>query len=250
MMNQKVTMPGHYKHLRGFYALMAALIGLLSMAACGKSGPGFLSYEAVAQRAGPTQVQVGDWQLTLTRAQMVIGPLYFCSTQSASSDLCPQALNELLEQTTVDLMQPSPQGLGVIHGLSGVINTAYYNMGWSWFTTYHQPVPPGLGHSMILQWRAVHKEGKGIDFTAWVDIIPPVQGSRAIQGVKVNAQVNESTQRLTITANPSQWIAQIDYSAYLGQNISAVLLENTENQVFNVLLSAIRGAHRPVFQWQ
>jgi hypothetical protein len=68
-----------------------ALVTLLSVAlplavpGCIEASQEPLDYDAVAVTRGNGSAVVGAWSITLTRADVALGPFYFCAAASGSS---------------------------------------------------------------------------------------------------------------------------------------------------------------------
>lgn len=204
------------------FVFVAALALALSpsLAGCIEASQEPIDYDAVAVRRGDGTAVVGAWTITLTRADVALGPFYFCAAASGSSTLCESSIAELRSVTVVDALGPSPVAIGRVHGFSGAIRSASYDFGISWFDTQRAPTPaesprgsplPG-GHSMRLE--GVASSGATVlPFTADIDVVPQFQGQNAISTAPAFADVRSSATRLEVVLEPAAWLKQLDFDA-------------------------------------
>lgn len=213
-----------------------------------------LEYEAVAVPRGTTTVVAGSWSITLTRADVALGPFYFCAAASGSSTLCESAVAEITRVTVVNALAPEPASIGRVRGFSGAIQSASYDLGISWFQTQRAPTPaPALpaGHSMRLEGVAKNA-ATTIPFTADVDVVPQFQGQNAISTAPATADVRSSATRLEVVLDPIAWVRQLDFDAIAatvsagGQVPFAVTPGTPEH---NALLVGIKNLAPLQFQW-
>ena len=157
------------------------------------------------------------WDVTLSRAQVGLGPAYFCVTQADKPDLCETPLVEWAATATLDALQPQDQALGTVAGVSGDIRSVQFDYAITWFNTQQAPSPrsgaPG-GHSVQLEGEA-RKDGNVIHFTADVDLLPYSQGQRTVLGMPVTAAVDARTTRMTILVDPAACFAHVDFGGLL-----------------------------------
>src|SRR5262245_36883458 len=121
----------------------APLIALIAVAGygagygtgCGSTGQESVSYPIVGRGQAAEPFLVDGWEVTLTSARVGVGPIYFCATEGASSELCPIALGEFADAAVIDALDPTPRTLGRIDGFVGEIRSATYDFAYSWFNT-------------------------------------------------------------------------------------------------------------------
>lgn len=224
---------------------------LLALVACGDTGQSAVSLPLRAMGTGDGTTAAGAWQVTLTQAALGFGPLYFCATAAASADLCPSALAEYADSTTIDALSVTAQNLGSIDGIEGTIHSATYDFALSWLTRQSAAEAtagaPG-GHS-------AHFEGSATDgvrtvnFIADVDIVPQTQGSRAVQGVRTSVELDDSVQALQLQMDPATWWKKIDFEELYNSGENPVLIING-SKAHSALVIAITASHPLQFVWQ
>lgn len=194
---------------------------LLSLGtACGSTGAEPFTYPALARGPGPGPHALGDWQVTLTRADVAIGPVYFCATAAASPDLCDVAVAELTTATVADALVTTAQPLAEVTSLPGEIRSAMLDYGISWFPTQSDPeVMTDLGHSAALAGTAVRGD-MSVEFTAVLDLPPPTRGSPTVVGVPTTSR-DEIPTGLEIELPVHAWLGGVDWDelAALGTSV-------------------------------
>lgn len=191
-------------------ALVTALLLLAS--GCSGTGQPEVDYDAYAAGSPPRDVAAGDWTVTLDEATVAFGPVLFCASASGA---CETAIAEITDIARVDALDPGPQRIGLVRGLTGTVASASFDYGIHWFATEQSPVAapeaPG-GHSARLRGRAT-RGGEALDFTALVKAEPQFQGQRAVTGVRASATVGEEGALLTVNFDPTAWVTAIDFDA-------------------------------------
>lgn len=188
------------------------LAALLALAACGDTGGENFSVPLTGVGAGPGPFPVGAWQVTLTRADVAIGPVYLCATAAASPDLCDVALAEFTDAAVVDALAAS-QPLGELEARPGEPRSAMLDYGISWFTTDTRPrARTELGHSAHLVGTAVQGD-LSLRFDAIVDVAPPLRGSPALVGVRAHSEAQDEGSRLELQVDPRAWLTGVDFDA-------------------------------------
>jgi hypothetical protein len=202
---------------------MKRLLFLLSvLVACGVFCVGCIEasqepvdYDAVVVTRNNGTAVVDGWAITLTRAQIALGPFYFCAASSGSSTLCASSIGEVTRVSVVDALASAPASLGKVHGFTGNVQSVSYDFGISWFVTQSEATPaPSLpgGHSMRLEGEAT-KGTQRVVFTADVDVVPQYQGQNAISTAPAIANVQSSATRLEVVVDPASWLKQLDFDA-------------------------------------
>ncbi|MBK8172968.1 MAG: hypothetical protein IPK60_21910 [Sandaracinaceae bacterium] len=239
-------------------SLFAAII----LAACGQTGQNEVSYPILAAGIADATVAVGDWTIVLTRADVGIGPIYFCAASGASLDLCPHAVQEFTHDALIDGLDPTPQSLGQVTGVSGSLRSTKYDLGISWPLTSSNVVPSASapeGHSVFLAGRAT-RGTDSFEFTAEIDIEPSYQGAYAILGQRVDVAVADSNARLLVRVAPDQWLARLNFDSLFAMGASPVRIADgyaaledgsvdPRQAARNALVLAITNTQKPDFEW-
>jgi len=241
------------RHLGGALLLATSCWLALAATGCVESPQEPVSYPAVARGRGATAV-AGRWSITLTRAQVALGPFYFCAAASGSSTLCESSIAELRRVTVVDALAGADAPLGSVEGFSGVVKSAAYDFGISWFDTQTQATPaPALpgGHSMRLEGRATRLDdaSSSLSFTADVDLVPQYQGQNAIPTAPAEASVTSSDVRLAIEVDPASWLRQVDFDAVLARGETSLSIAPGTAE-HNALLLGIKNLTPPALRWE
>ena len=181
--------------------------------ACGSTGAEPFTYPLVATGAGAQPFAVGDWQVTLTRADVAVGPIYLCATAAASPELCATAIAEFTDIAVMNALDPAAQPLGDIAARPGDVRSAMLDYGISWFTTQTAPAALGeLGHSARLTGTAVLGD-MSLAFDATIDVTPPMRGSPALVGLHAVTDAPGEDSRLELRLDPRTWLAGVDFDA-------------------------------------
>lgn len=222
----------------------------IACAACIESPQEAVVYDAVALARGAGTADVGGWAVTLTRAEVALGPFYFCAASSGSSTLCAASIAELRSVTIVDALNPAPTALGKVNGFSGSIRSAAYDFGISWFETQAAATPsPALprGHSVHLEAEA-RKAGVRVGIVANVDVVPQYQGQNAVPTSPAVADVRSNATRLEVLLDPAGWLRQLDFDAIAASGKVPFEIEPGTAE-HNALLVGIKNLSPPELRW-
>ncbi|MBX3189576.1 MAG: hypothetical protein KF819_21300 [Labilithrix sp.] len=225
-------------------------LSALPLAACIASPQEPVAYEAVATARGASTIEVDGWSVTVTRAEVALGPFYFCAASSGSSTLCAAAIAELRNVTVVDALDPSPASLGTVRGYSGAIRSAAYDFGISWFETQSAATPSPIlpaRRSMRLEAEA-RKAGARVAIVADVDVVPQYQGQNAVPTAPAIADVTSSATRLEVTLDPAGWMRQLDFDAIAASGqVPFTIAPGTAEHT--ALLVGIKNLAPPELRW-
>lgn len=230
--------------------LLVMLLGGLGSSGCGETGQEEVSYPVFAAGTAPAPFIVGAYEVTLDVAQVGFGPVYFCATAAASSDLCPAALAEFASTATLDGVNDEAQQLGDVRGVTGEIRSATYDYAITWLSTQRNPTPaPGApgGHSAHFEGRAVGGATE-FRFVADVDVVPQLQGSRAVQGARVSANVQDSSVRLDVRFDPGAWWRSVDFSELEALGGDPVVVP-AGSRAMNAVVIGMTATAPPTFEW-
>ena len=198
---------------------------------------------------------VGAWQISLTRAELGFGPLYFCATAAASASLCPSAVAEFSDTARVDLLRTAPNPLGELFGVTGVINSATYDFGVVWGNTDRQPLATPAapdGHSAIFEGTATRGDTR-FAFRAELDLLAQFQGARVIQGARTHVDLSKAapgTAALTVQFEPAVWFSQVDFDSLQAAGADTPVLIGPGTSAYNGLVIGIGALAPPTFVWR
>jgi hypothetical protein len=226
-------------------------ICLLASLGCGSTVLEEVSYPAFGRGATPAPFFVGEWEVALSVAEVGIGPVYFCATEGASADLCPTAVQEMTYTATLDALDPTPHQLGDVTGVTGTIRSMTYDFAITWFPTQTTPTPQrGApdGHAARFEGRAT-RGATSFSFIADVDVLPPFQGTRAVQGARVRADVSSSQTRLDVKLDAARLFLGVDFDE-LSMTSGTPIAIGPGSRAHNALVFGLTGgATGPQFTW-
>lgn len=229
---------------RSIPLLVAAALG------CGATGQPEVSYPIFARGSAPAPVQAGSWTVTLEVARVALGPIYFCATAAASSELCATALGEYPQAAVIDALDATAVRLGDVTGVVGRVRSVTYDFGVSWLPTQSQPTPsraaPG-GHSAHFEGRAV-RGSTVLRFVADVDALPRLQGTLVVEGQRVDADITGPGARLDVRLDAGAWWTAVDFDALLARGEDPVVIA-PGSRAHNALVVAMTATAPPVFTW-
>ncbi len=230
------------------------LVALIALTACTDTGRNFVSVPFFARGTGVTSASVSGWDVTLTRADVAVGPIYFCATALASRDFCEDALLENLETQVVSGLDATERSLGNLDGVSGAIRSATYDYGYSYLLTHQQAEPNDgavEGHSAVLEGTAVRGPDT-LRFRLEVDVVPSLPGANAVQGAKTTQTITASNVELTVVVDPVAWLAVIDFDAVfaLPHDPDAVVIVGRGVVGHDAVVSGMTSLAPPTFEWR
>lgn len=232
---------------------------LVLCSACGETAGEALSVPCFGRGDGETSFVRGAWQVTLERAEVAFGPLYFCAASVPSEELCESAVVELDRSVTIDALDTTPQPLRPLRGTTGVVRSALFDYGISWPLTFRSPRPsdaaPG-GHSARFEGRATDG-ARTLVFTADVDVLPNAPG-RLTSSV-VTEHTLDVQSRLDVTLSPSRWWQSVDFDALAASAFADVDPDDPEptssahiqegSDAHGALVHELSAGARPRFVW-
>lgn len=193
----------------------------------------------------------GDWTVTLDDARIAWGPAYFCTTPFADVDLCPEALAELRAAATIDALDPSPQVLGELDGLSGTARSVMFDYGISWLLPATMAAPdPGAvdgAHSAHFAGTAVRGTTR-LRFVADVDMVPLNSGINAAHGVPVMHRFVDDADALTVRVDPSAILAGADWDELTTLSGDPIVLDESTT-LYQSIVIGLSSTSLPTFEW-
>jgi hypothetical protein len=195
-------------------ALVGALLWTLLLA-CGDTGQTRVQVPLAGVGTAPRPVTIADATVTLRRADVSFGPVYFCASEAGRAELCSVALAELRDAVVIHALDPTPEPLGALDGTSGAVRSAIFDYGIVWLLTENQPRALATaveGHSAVLEGDIV-RGAQTLRFRALVDIPPRVRGDQAVNAQRTSHTIDEDGARLTAAVDPHPWVERLDVDA-------------------------------------
>jgi hypothetical protein len=218
---------------------MYRILYIAILCGCGPSAQSSVQLSASAVGKPVTNTAIGDWTVTLDRAELGFGPVYFCAAAAARA--CDAASAELTSVVAIDLLNETPQPIGEVNGLSGTVRSVTWDYGISWLTTESAPnARAPSGHSLVLSGVAV-RGAQTVPFSVTLDALPLQPGAQAVLGAKTNATLVDGGS-LRVAFDVAQWLRGIDFAT-----LPAVITSTDE--AYQALLIAMTANAPPTFQW-
>lgn len=161
---------------------------------------------ALDGRGAATTESAEAYVVRLTKAELAVGPVYFCATAAASSSLCQTAVAEVRETFVVDALAPTSANVAELRGITGAIRSAQLDHGVSWFAGQQKPIAtrPNL-HSLVLEGTLTHL-GETRSFATVFDIVSSIAGERSVSGKRLQLELQASSNGLLVTVDPHLWL--------------------------------------------
>lgn len=227
------------------------IIAMPLLFGCGATGQAEVSLATSVVGAAPETLQLGDRAITLEVARIGFGPVYFCATAGASSDLCPTAQAELTQPFVLDGLSSAPREVAPVVGVTGTIRSASYDFGVTWLAVEQSPT----GHIPQLGTFAAHFEGTyrsdfgpARAFVADVEVRPQLQGTQTVNGARTFIEVREAAPSLLIEFDPNAWWSTVDASEF-DEFEGEPIVVPTDSRAHSALVAAMTATHGPTFTW-
>lgn len=161
--------------------------------------------------------------LELERAALAFGPLYLCASRSAG-ERCETARLEWLESAIVDLLEPAPQVVGVLRGVSGPVRSYMFDLGRA--ATLTSPRPVELPAARELGGASLLLRGNVEGPSGWVPFqvdmpLESVTGAssglpliQSAAGTTFSHEVTGKEKRLEIEFDVYTWLRAVDFTPY------------------------------------
>lgn len=169
----------------------------------------------------------GGVAVVLERADLAFGPLTLCAGFQAG-DNCDAALVEWTDAVVVDALDPEPQAVGTLEGISGTARSYMYDLGYVSLLTDSNPLElpaaASLGGSYRIEGVA-EVEGVAIPFRASAALAQPADVERGIPVVRSRADsgfalaLEPETASLTVRFDPAPWVADVDFRALVQHGV-------------------------------
>jgi len=208
---------------RGSSALFIGLV--LANSACTESAPTPVSLELYARGRAVTSALSDGTQLTLSRAELALGPVYLCAGPQAGQN-CQTALAEWRQARVVDVLGSGDQSLGTLEGYTGRALSYMHDCGIVSLLT--QEVPLVLPAAEELGQRSLELEGRAelaqsgaptIPFRIALAIASSADADRGQPVVRsspgqFDAEIGTETAKLTFSFDAGAWLTGLDQSAF------------------------------------
>jgi hypothetical protein len=232
-------------------SFVAATACAFALAGCIEASQEPVAYDAVAVSRDLGKGESNGWVVTLSRADVALGPFYFCAAASGSSTLCASSIAEVASVRVVNALAPASSPIGRVHGFTGSIQSVSYDFGISWFDTQTEATPapflPG-GHSMRLEGEA-RKGTMVVPFTADIDVVPQYQGQNAISTAPAVGTVASSATRLEVLLEPAAWMRQVDFDAIAAKTGARVFAIEPGMEEHSAVLVGLKNLAPPELRW-
>jgi hypothetical protein len=222
----------------------------VALVACLTSSQSEVEYGAEAIASSVDSITAGGWTVRLMRAELAFGPAYFCASASGSSSLCGTAIAELASVTRIDALSAAHVPLGRVHGLTGSVRSATYDLGILWLDTQQQPTPdPSTpnGHSAVLEGEAV-KGDVHLPFIVLLDVAPQYQGQHAIATAPALGDVASEDLVLEVHFDPARWLAQVDFDVAAARPERPLVVQAGSPEHTAVIVG-LKSLAPPEFRW-
>lgn len=223
----------------------------LWLSACGNVGQEHLVLNLAVRGTQQTSIEADGAVFKLTRAQVAVGPLYFCAADAADTELCETSLAELTQAVVIDALAPVSETGLELPGTTGVVNSVLYDYGVVWLLAQPTPGPlAGVEHSAILE-GTVTRDGRELGFVAYVDVLPNAPGATAVHGQRTRQDLADG-ELLTLAVDPYLWLRPVDVGALFALDVEGsgrVVIERG-SQAYEAILQGMQNRAPVQFEWQ
>jgi len=231
--------------------MLSLVVCALVLSSCAETSRSFVSLPMFAEREGDTSFEVDGFEVALSRAEVAVGPIYFCATAAADADLCPVAVAELREVAVIDLLDDGAQGIGTATATTGMVRSATLDYGRPFLLSENEPGPGPRAldaHSAVFEGEACREEAC-FTFVANVDITGREPGDSALPGLDTTFAISEEPQRLTLRADPSAWLERIDFAELASTTSDEVVAIEPGSQAYEAIVLAMTSRAVPDIAW-
>jgi hypothetical protein len=235
-------------------ARVLAVASAAALAACGETVGAHVDVAFYVQGSEARAVEIPGATLTLSEAQVSLGPLYLCATESAESALCETALGERLDVLVIDALDGSATRMGELSATTGTVRSAFFDYGLSWLLTKPGPTfaeGARFKHSARLRFHAEGDDGSTLEVEADIDIAPLAPGDAAVNGRRTEQTLGKQPLALTLALDASVWLTRIrseELSALDEDGDGRVILP-ADSQPYEAILQGMTAREPPRFLW-
>ncbi len=230
--------------------IVLCMLGCAALLACADTGPEHVRIPVFFRGSDASELRVEGGTYTLTRADVALGPLYFCAASGADAELCEASVAEFTGTGVVDALNGAETKLFELSGVTASVRSALYDYGVSWFNTEQAPEPKTkLGHSAVLE-GVLTLEDREIRFVANVDVEPRTRGGFAVFGQPTSHEISEGD-RLLLRLDPYRWLRpiNIDTLVELAGDSDELRIE-PGTQAYEALLQGMQNRAPLGFDWE
>lgn len=231
--------------------LIALIACALLLAGCDETSRSFVNVPMLAEREGDTSFAVDDFEVTLTRAELAVGPVYFCATAAADADLCHVAIAELRDVAVIDLLEDGAQRIGTVAATTGMVRSATLDYGRPWLLPESAPTagPRALdGHSAIFEGEAC-RDDACFTFEAALDLTPREAGDSTLPGLDTTFAIIEAQQQLALRIDASEWLEGVDFEALAMSVEEGAVSVEPGSQAYEAIVIAMTSRAVPEIDW-
>jgi len=231
------------------------VLGALALAAaCGDTGGERVAVPLFASGTPARALSIGDARVTLTRAEVAVGPIYLCASASASAALCAVAVAEQLEPVLVHALDPSAAPAAPLAATTGTTRSAMYDLGISWLLTQPGPQASAVapaGHSTVLE-GTVERAGRTLRFSAGVDALPSGRGELTLNAQPTEHEITGQDERLTLVVDANGWVDRLDVDALFALDTDGDGFVTIEpgTTTYDEILQGMLSRSPPAFRWE
>ncbi len=231
---------------------------LTGLNACdtGSTGQEMVEYDITGAGGHPSVfTDSRGWEITLDKAELVFGPLVFCShfptfiTKSDSLTDCGKAMGEFSQATHWDLMDAGDSPLGRVTGFSGQVHSVQYDFGWHWPANVANPLwrAENSGFSMELAGTAT-KGNTHLDFTFQVNVQPKSAALYTVAGLGAKTEQSRTTRRVMLTTSVERILRYVNFDLY--EDSTETILSPPDSALHNQLVMGLVTGNMVTFTWE
>lgn len=232
----------------------ALLLACGALASCGDTGRAFVDVPLYVAGTPARAVSIDEGTLTLSEAEVLLGPLYMCATESAEIELCETAVAEHLPLIAIDALAEEPAPVGQLSATTGSVRSAFFDYGMSWLLTKPRPAFPDdapLAHSARLRFTAERGDGQLLTVLAELDIAPLSPGDAAVNGQKTEQTITRAPLQLTVEVDANLWLARVRLADLfaLDEDGDGEVTLPSDSQAYEAILQGLTARYPASLHW-